>query len=176
MLNATYVETNSLVLCDSWSGHKDEQVLLEASGGKYVGLYLKIILPKTTKYAQPLNVYFFRQYKIYSKTITYFIKLRSSDMQPKLHHRFFIMKLHSVIYSQLSAKAYRPMLRYARQNAGYDIGEPMDNFKGVIDLAFRIDIIECEVMTCDYFALLHCAFYSHSYCFEHFTESPHLHL
>ena len=73
---------------------------------------LKIIPPKTTKYAQPLDVFFFRLYKIYAKRITDFIKLRSSNMQPKLHDNFFIMKLHSVIQNQLSAEAYRPMLRY----------------------------------------------------------------
>ena len=61
-------------------------------------------------------------------------------MQPKLHDRLFIMKLHSVIYNQLHAEAYRPMLRYARKNAGYDIGKPVDNFTGVIDVAFSIDI------------------------------------
>ena len=160
--------TNSLVLCGSWSGHKDEQVPLEAFGRKVVDL--KIIPPKTPKYAQPLNVYSFKQYKLYSKRITDFIKLRSSNTQPKLHDRFFIMKLH-VIYNQLSTEAYRSMLRYAWQNAGYDTGEPVDNFTGVIDVAFSIDIIECAVMTCD-----HSAFCSHSYFFEHFTESPHLHL
>ena len=107
-----------------------------------------------------------------------FIKLRSSNMKPKLHDRFFIMKLHSVIYNKLGLypEAYRPMLRYAWQNAGYDIGEPVDNFTGVTDVVFSIDIIECAVMTCDYFAFLHCAFCSHSYCFEHFIESPHFHL
>ena len=93
---------------------KNEQVLLEASGGKDVNL--KIIPHKTRKYAQPLDVYFFRQYKIYAKGITDFIKLRSSNMQSKLHDRFFIMKLHSVIYNQLSEEAYKPILRYARQN------------------------------------------------------------
>ena len=107
----------SLVLCNSWSGHKDEQVLLEAFGGKDVDL--KIIPPKTTKYTEPLDVYFFRQYKIYAKRITDFIKLRSSNTEPKLHVRFFIMKFLSVIYNQLSAEAYRPMLPYAWQN---DIG------------------------------------------------------
>ena len=107
-----HLSTNSLVICDSCYGHKDEHVLLEAFGGKYVDL--KIIPPnKTTKYAQPLDMYFFRQYKTYAKIITDFIKLRSSNMQPKFHDRFFIMKLHSVIYNQLSAEAYRPMLRYA---------------------------------------------------------------
>ena len=62
-------------------------------------------------------------------------------MQPKLQDIFFIMKLHSVIYNKLSAEAYRQMLRYAWQNAGYDIGEHVDNFTGVIDVAFSIDII-----------------------------------
>ena len=103
-----HLSTNSLVFCGSWSGHKGEQVPLDAFGGKDVNL--KIIPPKTTKYAQPLDVHFFRQYKIYAKRITDFIKLRSSNFQPKLHDRFFIMKLHSVIYNQLSVDAYRPML------------------------------------------------------------------
>ena len=58
---------------------------------------------------------------------------------------FFIMKLHSITYNQLPAEAYRPMLRYSCQNAGYDIGEPVDKFTGVIDVAFSIDIIECAV-------------------------------
>ena len=85
-----HLSTNSLVLCGSWSGQKDEQVLLEAFGGKDVDL--KTIPPKTTEYAQPLDVCFFRKYQIYVKRITDFIKLCSSNMQPKLHDRFFIMK------------------------------------------------------------------------------------
>ena len=83
------------------------------------------------------------------------------------------MKLHSVIYNQLYAEAYRLMLHYLWQNAVYDIGEPVDNFTGVIDVVFRTDIIECAVMTCDRLAFcFHCAFCTHSYYFEHFTESP----
>ena len=54
---------DKLVLCDSWSGHKNEQVLLEAFGGKDVDLNI-INPPKSTKYAQSLDVYFFRQNKI----------------------------------------------------------------------------------------------------------------
>ena len=126
--------------------------------------------------AQSLDVYFFGQYKIYAKRITDFIKLCSSNMQPKLHDRFFTMKLHSVINNQLSAEALTPMFRYAWQEAGYYTGQPEDNFTNVIDVAFSTDIIECGVMTCDHFALLHCAFCCHSYCFNHFIESPHLHL
>ena len=48
------------------------------------------------------------------------------------------------------------MLRYAWQNAGYDISEPVENFTRVIDVAFSNDIIECAVMTCDHLAFLHC--------------------
>ena len=51
-----HLSTNSVVLCISWSGRKDHQVLLEAFGGKDVDL--KIIPPKTTKYAQPLDVFY----------------------------------------------------------------------------------------------------------------------
>ena len=69
-----HLSTNSRGSC---SEHKDEQVLLEAFGGKDVDL--KTIRPKTTKYAQPLDVHFLRQYKIYAKRITDFIKLRSGN-------------------------------------------------------------------------------------------------
>ena len=89
-----------------------------------------------------------------------FIKL--CNMQPKLHDRIFITKLHFVIYNQLFLEAYRAMLCYTWQNAGYNIGEPVDNFTSVIDVAFSTDIIQCAVMTCDHFAFLHCAFCSHS--------------
>ena len=170
--NCTFYNISlSLVLCDSWSGHKDEQVLLETCGGKDVNL--KIIPPKITKYLQHLDVYYFRQYKIYAKRITDFIKLRSSNMHPKLHNIFFFVKLHSVIYNQLSAEAYRQMLRYSWQN---DIGEPVDNFTDVTDVVFSTDIIECAVMTSDHLAFFQCSFCSHSYCFEHYIETPHLHL
>ena len=152
------LSTKSLVCCDLWCGHKDKQVLHEASGGKDVDL--KITPPKTIKCAQPLDMYFFRQHKMYAKRITDFIKLRSCKMQPKLHDRFFIMKLHSVDYNQLSADVYR-RASYTWQNAGYDIGEPVDNFTRAIDLAFSSDIVECAVITCDLLAFLHCAFCSH---------------
>ena len=33
------------------------------------------------------------------------------------------------------------MLRYGLHDADYDIGEPVDNFTAVIDVAFSIDII-----------------------------------
>ena len=67
---------------------------------------------------------------------------------------------------QVLPEAYRPILRYAWQNAGCDIGEPVDNFTGVIEYnLYRIYIIECAVMTCDDIAFLDCAFFSHSYCF-----------
>ena len=166
-----HLSTKSLVLFGYWSGHKDKQVLLEASGGKDVDL--KIIPPKTKKYAQTLDVHFFSQYKIHAKRKTDFIKLHSSNMQPKMHDRFFIMILHSVIYNQLSAEAYRPMLRMAWQN---DIDESEDNFTSAMNVAFSTDIIECAVMTCDHFAILHCVFCSHSYCFEHFIEKPQLYI
>ena len=68
------------------------------------------------------------------------------------------------------------MLRYAWQNTGYGIEHDVINFKGVIGVAFSIDIIECAVMTCDHLAFLHCAFFSYSYCFEYFIESCHLRL
>ena len=147
-----HLSTKSLVLSDFWSGHKDEQVLLEAFGGKYVDWN---IIP-----LQNMN-------NLWTCICSGNIKYKPREWQTLLNYvpvtwsqnctnRFFIMKLHSVICNQLSAETYRPMLRYAWQNAGFDSGEPVDNFTGVIDVAFCIDIIECAVLTCDHFAFLHC--------------------
>ena len=68
---------------------------------------LKIIPPKTTKYAQPLELYFFRQYKITympreQQTLLNYVPITcSQNCTP-----FFIMKLHNVIYNQLSVRKH----------------------------------------------------------------------
>ena len=66
------VKKSKLITCHNCTFYNISlSLILEASGGK--DLDLKIIPPKTTKYAQPLDVYFFRKYNIYAKRITDFI-------------------------------------------------------------------------------------------------------
>ena len=93
----------TLYFVTPWSRHKDEQVLQEASGGKDVDL--KLIPPKTTKYAQSLDVCFFRKYKIYEKRIADFIKLRSSNMQPK----YTSVKFQHLSCNYCALLSYQPM-------------------------------------------------------------------
>ena len=76
----------------------------------------------------------------------------------------------------LASRPWKEPLWRASIPGIYRIPKPVDNVTSITDEAFNTNIIECAIMTCDQLAFLHCAFYTHSYCFEHFIESPHLHL
>ena len=60
-----HLSTNSLVLCGSLSGHKDQQALLEPFGGKDEDL--RVIAPKTSKYALPLDVFLQAIYNVFQE-------------------------------------------------------------------------------------------------------------
>ncbi|CAG7733984.1 unnamed protein product [Allacma fusca] len=57
------ITSNVLLLCDSWGGQKDQNLYLEVENICQV----QVIPPHTTGQIQPLDVYFFRQAKIFKK-------------------------------------------------------------------------------------------------------------
>jgi len=83
-----------LLLCDSWSGHKDRTLLDKSFPNKDV--MLKILPPITTKYCQPLDEYFFRQYTLCVRRIVNFVRLQCQKLQVKLHDRHFIIRLCAI--------------------------------------------------------------------------------
>ena len=90
----------SLLLLDSWSGQTDTGFSARGFGNRELNLLKKIIPPKTTKYCQPLDVYFFCQYKLFARCTEE--KIRHDEGNAvKLHDRIFIFKLHSLICNQL---------------------------------------------------------------------------
>ena len=93
-----------------------------------------IIQPKATKYVQPLDVYFFRQFKLFWKRITDYI--RASESPYKLNDRIFIITMLSFVYNQLCSPQFENMLIYAWQKAGYDVDQRVDSFKNVLDINF----------------------------------------
>ena len=64
---------STLLILDSWPAQKNQGIY--SSREKLVKLF--IIPPKETKYGQPLDVYFFRQLRLFAKRISDYV--RSSD-------------------------------------------------------------------------------------------------
>jgi len=91
-----------------------------------------------------------------------------------LHYRYFIIKLHSVIYNKLSASIYKPMLQYAWQKAECDIGSVILLFD-VISVAFDIELLSCRGDAEMTVAMVKCAYCILSLCFDHLLANPHLH-
>lgn len=88
----------SLLLLDSWSGQTDRAVS-ELLPNKNVSF--EYLPPKTTKYVQPLDVYFFRQYKPFIRRIENQIKAEE-NLRVKLSDRRFIIRMHSCVYNQFN--------------------------------------------------------------------------
>ena len=60
----------TLLILDSWPAQKNSA--LYSTPEKPVALF--VIPPKATKYVQPLDVYFFRQFKLFAKRISDYVR------------------------------------------------------------------------------------------------------
>ena len=130
-----HLSKKSLVLCDFWSGHKDE----EATGGKDVDL--KIIPLKQQN-----------MHNLWTCISSGNIKYMPREKQSLLNYvpvtcSQNCMKDCSSWNSILSfAINYRrkhiDQCFITWQNAGYDIGKLVNNFTSVINMVFSTDIIE----------------------------------
>ena len=124
----------SLLLQDSWGAQKDETLFNGyLSNPSYITI--KTIPPKATKYVQPLDAYFFLQYKILAIKLT--DPLRGSE---KPRDRI-IMKMHSFIYNQLSADVSRPMILFAWQRSGYFTSEKFNDSIMCYQSIFPLDLM-----------------------------------
>ena len=145
----------SLLLLDSWTGQTDTGLSARAFGNSELNLHTKIILRKTTKYCQPLDVYFFRQYKILARRIEENIR-HDEENAVKLDDRIFIFKFHTLINNQLSAPQYQSMLRFAWKASAYVSQDMARLFHNVLDIIFSgLDI--CSIPDCDYSSAIICS-------------------
>ena len=99
-------------LIDSWSGHKDDNLFSQfINNNSEKTCTLKIIPPGCTPLVQPYDVYFYRQVKYFIKELQNSTYLLKEDKQ--INSRNDAMKIHVLIYNQLSAPAFQNMIRYA---------------------------------------------------------------
>ena len=163
---APNIQHNCLLLLDAWSGHKDDDI--------FQGLNcIKMdIPPKTTSLVQPLDRYFFRQYKIVRKKISERIMLDSMPID--LGMRDNIIKMHALIHNQLCSPRFKPMIRFAWKDCGYD-DQPKEHFQNLNDIYFRSQNPDCGVTDCVESAFIRCSHCSLTLCFNHFFVQCHTH-
>lgn len=167
----------TLLLLDSWSGQTDTAIVHEIFPGKKISV--SVIPPKATKYIQPLDRYFFLQYKLIIRRIEEEMRYKNVEEGPvtKLNDRKFIMRMHSCVYNQFCAPQFNKMVLYAWKTSGYDIGTDLPSFQSVLDTTFNIGMDDCFAEACEQIAFLRCAHCFVSLCIDHFLDEdmPHYH-
>ena len=150
-------------LHDAWSGFNNPGI-----NERLVNL--KMIPPKTTGMTQPLDVFFFRLWKVYVRHTSDHILLMDIDVS--LQQRNNIIKLQSLVHNQLSAERYKVMIRYAWFKAGYAVGREDVAFLTPATFCLNIrpshECLDCLTSGDKQAVFAKCSHCENYYCFNHF--------
>ena len=178
MSNATYqtfvsycllplLPRRALLLHDSWSCFRNEEAQLIKADRKK--LELLQIPPHCTRHVQPLDVYFFQQWKAYKKRFDDCIV--AYDVNVNLILRDRELKLQSIIHNQFSAPKFKNMIAYAWHKAGFYEQHPGE-FEIHTKFCFaRLTV--CSACADESFA--RCSHCQQEFCFAHFYLNYHTH-
>lgn len=126
--------------------------------------------PDTTKYCQPLDTRFNLQYKKLYRRLYNDLKFLT-DM-----NKYWIIKLNSIVYNQLSNEIFSDLVKYSWKVAGYE-NEGLDEcigFRNVVSACFT-DLDKCA--NCENQSVLKCCYCKKELCFDHLIlKEVHLHL
>ncbi len=165
------VSKNCLLLFDSWSGQTDPKTYDEVFTEDITCERMQIP-PKTTGDIQPLDRYFFRQWKHFKQKICDRIAIDRIDVD--ITSRNNILKMHSLIHNQLSGIKFLPMIQYAWFSTGYLSKDP-GTFENVQDVCFSFDQDFCSLPTCSDSSFICCSYCDRVLCFNHFFVDDHKH-
>lgn len=163
-----YFKTNFVYIADSWSGQTNLEIYENIFENKCTFLRIP---PRCTSLIQPLDVYFFRFWKMIAKRIYNEVALHEWEIE--LKDRNQIIKLHSLIHNQLSAPIFRNMIIYSWFRSGYLT--PHFPFKDISEICFPTTLDDCQQHECYRPAFISCSFCKQELCLEHFFVSYHSH-
>lgn len=165
-------ESNSsiLLLLDQWTGQINDEVIFALEDE---GVDVKIFPAHTTSELQPLDVTFNRQYKKFVKRVME--RAIYENMTQQITNREGTILLHSMIWYEFKASAYRDMFRYAwrKVDDGYvdnelESGPPP---KLVQDIQFDFDRSNnCSYSGCTHRPLVQCSHTGKFACLTHFMR------
>lgn len=163
-----YINGNFLYIADSWSGQTDSNMYYEIFGNNCNFLQIP---PHCTSILQPLDVYFFRFWKLFAKRISNEVILYNWPVS--LKDRNNIITMHALIHNQLSAPAFYPLIKYAFFKSGFLIDRVQ--FSSVIDICFSNDFAICSDLQCSQQSFIQCSWCFKALCFDHFFIQIHYH-
>ncbi|CAF2112656.1 unnamed protein product [Rotaria magnacalcarata] len=165
------VSDDCLLLLDSWSGQTNPEIYSKIFNGNIKCEQLQIP-PKTTGVIQPLDRYFFRQWKYFKQKNC--DRLAIADINIDIAARNNVLKMHSLIHNQLTARKFISMIKYSWYSSGYLLDDP-GPFQNAQDVCFSFDNDLCSFSECDDFAFIRCSHCSRILCFAHFFVLDHKH-
>ena len=167
------VSDQSILILDAWSGQGPGASLSSPN------VLISYIPEGATKYVQPLDVYFFRQYKLLVKNVVEVCRelYLGGQCRIKPGNRYFIIRLHSVCFNQLSHPRFSRMWRYAWRKPGYTVDGESQPFENVIQILLsplNSPAAICSVHNMNpIFKCVYCAAYI---CHSCLLDPIHLHL
>lgn len=163
-----YFPKEFVYIVDSWSGHKDLDMYNELFGDN---CKLFTIPPHCTPIVQPLDVFFFRFWKLLAKRITNEVILYQWPVD--IRSKNSIIKMHSLIHGLLSAPCFQSLICYAWGRSGYSM--EIVNFESVIDICFPKNLEICSINECYFPSFICCSNCKSELCFQHFFIDYHIH-
>lgn len=160
-----FVEDDSLLIIDSWTGYKEMMQLPEIGRKK-----LKIVQlpPGSTSVLQPTYVYFNRPFKDFIRKVCNKIRWQHNDFV--IGKRENILQILDMLYHQCKADRFDNFLKYSWYRAGY-IEEHPPEFETPVQYCLQYKgYAKCEADLCSKFCFLRCAHCILHFCFEHALE------
>lgn len=129
-----------LLIIDSWGGQTDQTLYdnIFVDDEQACTCTVKVIPPKCTPLCQPCDVYFYRQVKIFIKKLQNAPELLKANRE--IASREDSITIHSLLLHQLSAPAFRPMIKYTWFAS--KLIDERDIFLNVNELCFPISLLK----------------------------------
>ena len=154
------LRSRTLLLLDSLPHQIHPKVYEELKHFEY-----RVIPPKTTSMIQPLDVYYNRQHKKIVRRI--YDHIRLDEINVNLSERNNLIKLQSLVHSQMCSKAFQPMIKYAWFKSGFLQHNP-GPFQNVKDICFTFQTDKCHENSCLNGPMIRCSWCQQELCFIHF--------
>jgi hypothetical protein len=157
-----YINNSALLVHDGWRAQTND--IFEDLPN-----FERIIIPDgCTDKNQPLDLIVFRQWKILAKKC--FMRVMIDQMDIDLRSRVGVVTLQSLIFNQLCAPDFKPMLKQAWKQY-FDDGEC--EYLTVKDICFKDLPNSCDL--CRLSSFIKCSHCRLILCFPCFFSTPHLH-
>ncbi|CAF2902010.1 unnamed protein product [Rotaria sp. Silwood2] len=161
------LQSRTLLLVDSLPHQVHPEVYKGLKHFEY-----RVIPPKTAPIIQPLDVYYNRQHKKIVRRIYDHVRLDEIDIN--LSERNNLIKLQSLVHSQMCSKAFRPMIKYAWFKSGFLKHDP-GPFQNAKDICFTFQTDKCHEKSCIDGPMIRCSWCQQELCFTHFFLNYHYH-